>query len=55
MLDNQITRDLENMDEVMERTAVRTDIWQDRYIYWIAKAIRDILVWIVRKGWQKND
>ena len=55
MLEKQIVRDLENMEEVMTKTSERTDIWQDRYIYWIAKAIWDILTWIVRKGWSRHD
>lgn len=55
MLDKQIVRDLENMETVMSRTAARSDIWQDRYVYWMAKAIWDILTWIVRKGWKPHD
>lgn len=39
-----IIRDIEAMDEVLERTANRSDIWQDRAVYAIARAIRDILI-----------
>ena len=28
----------------MERTAERTDIWQDRFVYWIAVAIYHIIL-----------
>ena len=34
------------MLEVMERTASRTDIWQDRCVYAMAKAIYHILLHI---------
>lgn len=46
---NELIRDIENMDEIMSRTVNRCDIWQDRFIYWMAKAIRDILLWIERR------
>lgn len=32
------------------RSEIRPDIWQDRYIYWIAVAIGHILEWIVKHG-----
>lgn len=38
------------MIEIMERTAQRTDIWQDRFIYHMAKAIYHILIWIHRQS-----
>jgi len=44
----ELTRDLENMETIMERTADRCDIWQDRFIYWIAKAIYDMGKAIIR-------
>lgn len=36
------------MDEIAERLSQRQDIWQDRYIYWIAVAIGHILEWVVK-------
>lgn len=38
-----LTEDLMNMEKIMERTANRTDIWQDRFIYAIALAIWHLL------------
>ena len=34
-----LTKDAERMLEVMDRTADRADIWQDRCVYWIAVAV----------------
>lgn len=45
-----LIQDIDAMDEVMERTAGRTDIWQNRCVYAMAKAIWHILQWIVRHG-----
>lgn len=50
---SNITKDAEAMLEVMERTADRTDIWQDRCIYAIAKAIWHILNWTKRQEMNK--
>ena len=41
-------RDKERMDEIAERLSERQDIWQDRYVYWIAVAVGHILEWVVR-------
>lgn len=43
-----LKRDAENMQEIMERTADRCDIWQDRFIYWIAVAIYHIILHLNR-------
>ena len=40
--------DKERMDIIAERLVHRQDIWQDRYIYWIAVAIGHILEWVVK-------
>lgn len=45
-----LIEDLDNMDDVMERTAGRADIWQDRCIYAMAKAIWHLLQWVLRHG-----
>ena len=42
--------DKEHMDEIAYKLSERQDIWQDRYIYWMAVAIGHILEWIVKKG-----
>jgi hypothetical protein len=41
-------RDKERMDQIADKLATRQDIWQDRYIYWIAVAIGHILEWMVK-------
>ena len=45
---SKYSRDKERMDEIAERLSERQDIWQDRYIYWIAVAIGHILEWVVK-------
>ena len=47
---NKYRADKERMDIITERLVHRQDIWQDRYIYWIAVAIGHILEWIVKHG-----
>ena len=47
-MNKRLAEDLNNIEEVMCRTAERTDIWQDRCIYAMARAIYDILNWIRR-------
>lgn len=41
--------DKERMDIITERLVHRQDIWQDRYIYYIAVAIGHILEYITRE------
>ena len=48
MTKKRLTEDLDNMEEVLSRTADRCDIWQDRLIHAMARAIYDILVWILK-------
>ena len=43
------TEDKKNMDEIADKLADRQDIWQDRYVYWMAVAIGHILEWIERR------
>lgn len=42
----RLTEDAVNMLEVMDRTAERSDIWQDRCVYAMAKAIYHIILHI---------
>lgn len=35
--------DAERMEEIMCKTADRCDIWQDRFVYWIAVAIYHLI------------
>jgi hypothetical protein len=44
----ELIRDMDNMEEAMMRTADRCDIWQDRVIYAMCKAIYDLLKWAVK-------
>ena len=46
---DKLVEDMANMEEVLSRTADRCDIWQDRLIHAMARAIWDILCYIMRK------
>ena len=46
---NELKKDLENMENVLIRLGDRTDIWQDRIIYVIAKACFDLCRWAIRR------
>lgn len=41
--------DLENMEAGMERTAERSDIWQDRLVYALCLAVWHIIQYILFK------
>ncbi len=45
----ELIKDLSNMEEVLERTANRTDIWQDRCVHAMARAIYHLLVVMIRR------
>ncbi len=47
---DELTKDLEAMEEAMCRTADRCDIWQDRVIYAICKAVHHIILYLLRDG-----
>lgn len=49
MTRERLVEDLEYMEEVMIRTADRCDIWQDRFIYMMARSIYDILKELIRQ------
>lgn len=44
MTNKQLMQNLRDIEEVMERTYPRADIWQDECIYAMARIIRDILL-----------
>lgn len=48
-METELKKDLENMENVMIRLGDRTDIWQDRIIYVIAKAVFDLCRWAIRR------
>lgn len=49
-LRDELIRDMDNMEDGMIRTGQRADIWQDRLVWALCKAVYDILVWILRGG-----
>lgn len=44
-----LIQDLDAMEEIMAKTAYRCDIWQDRFIYAIAKAVYHLLMREIRR------
>lgn len=44
MTRNELIQYLADLEEVMDRTANRADIWQDRCIYVMAKALRGLVL-----------
>ena len=46
---DELILSMNEMEEVLERTANRCDIWQDRVIHSMARAIWVILKWIIRR------
>lgn len=52
MIMSKYRTDKERMDIIAERLVHRQDIWQDRYIYWIAVAIGHKLEYITRKTYE---
>lgn len=42
------SEDKEHMDEIADKLVDRQDIWQDRFIYWMAVAIGHLLEWVVK-------
>lgn len=47
---NTLTQDAERMLEVMDRTANRSDIWQDRCVYWLAVAVYHIIIYLKKRS-----
>lgn len=54
MIINRLMEDREYMEEIMIRTADRCDIWQDRFIYMMARTIYDILDELIRRKMNEN-
>ena len=46
----ELTEDLANMEDALVRLEPSADIWQNRIITALCKAVYHILVWIIRKG-----
>lgn len=44
-----LIKDAEHMEEAMERTVNRCDIWQDRIIYWLCVAVYHLLQIEIKK------
>lgn len=49
MTKSTLIEDLEMMEAVLDKTAYRVDLWQDRCIYWMAVCIWHILQYIRRR------
>ena len=49
----RLMEDREYIEEIMCKTAEPTDIWQDRFIYMMARSIYDILDELIRR--KKNE
>ena len=49
MITKRLMEDREYMEEIMCKTAEPTDIWQDRFIYMMARSIYDILDELIRR------
>ena len=45
----ELKKDLLNMEEILAKTAGRVDIWQDRFIHAMAKAIYHLLVVTIKR------
>ena len=50
----QLIADLDDMEQILIHLDTTTDIWQNRVIKALARAIYHILVYLVRKDSQKN-
>lgn len=48
MTRERLLEDKGYMEEILERTAQRCDIWQDRFIYIMARSIYDILDTLIK-------
>lgn len=49
MTKDALRKDKERMDIIAERLNSRQDLWQDRFIYWMAVAIGHLLEWVVTR------
>lgn len=47
-LRDELIRDMDAMEDGMIRTGQRTDIWQDRLVWAICKAVYDVIRFILR-------
>lgn len=45
---DEIRKDMDNMEDIMVKLGDRSDIWQDRFIWAIAKAIYDGLKKLIK-------
>lgn len=50
---SKYTEGKKNMDEIADKLSERQDIWQDRFVYWMAVAIGHILEWIINRKEEK--
>ena len=52
--EDPLMEDLELMEAIMCRTADRADIWQDRFIYSIARAVYHLLIAEIKRKRRKE-
>ena len=45
----ELIKSMDEIEDVLSRTADRCDIWQDRCVHSMARAIYLILKWIIRR------
>lgn len=46
---NRLMEDAEHMEEIMSRLEMTKDeIWQNRFVYWAARAIYDLILEVSR-------
>lgn len=46
---DQLKRDLDEIEEAMIRLGGRADIWQDRLLWHICRAIYDLILYVLSK------
>ena len=52
---DELIKDMDNMENIMIQLGDHSDIWQDRFIYYIAKAIYDLLKVVIKLQNGKNN
>ena len=45
-----LLEDIEQMDLALERLSESRDIWQNNIVWWLCKAVRDLLITVVKKN-----
>lgn len=49
-----LTEDLQKMEDGMEKlSTTKEDIWQDELIWWLCKAVRDLMLYVFQ--WRRPE